>query len=195
VQPINNYGMKIAITGHTKGIGRQLTSTLIENGHEVLGFSRSNDYDIGDQTARDRIFSTLNDIDVFVNNAYDPVGQYQLLVGAVNMWEGTNKLIINVNSKSIYADVVLPEMKEYVDSKKKQLDFILQRRLTASPQILNITLGLVDTEMAEIFDAKKISPTDLAKLLTHLIELKDKIYVQDMMIDVPNQSWNNIKLK
>lgn len=187
--------MKIAITGHTKGIGRQLTSALIENGHEVLGFSRSNDYDIGDQTVRDRIFSTLNDIDVFVNNAYDPVGQYQLLVGAVNMWEGTNKLIINVNSKSIYADVVLPEMKEYVDSKKKQLDFILQRRLTASPQILNITLGLVDTEMAEIFDAKKISPEDLARLLTHLIELKDKIYVQDMMIDVPNQSWNNIKLK
>lgn len=187
--------MKIAITGYTKGIGKQLTSALIERGHEVIGFGRSNGYDIGDQVIRDRIFSTLNDVDVFVNNAYDPVGQFQLLVGAVNMWEGTNKLIININSKSIYADLVLPEMQEYVNLKKKQLDFIMERKLKASPQILNVTLGLVDTEMAEIFEAKKILPEDLASLLTYLIEIKDKIYVQDIMIDVPNQSWNNIKLK
>ena len=56
--------MKIAITGHTKGIGKACADVFSE--HEVIGFSRSNGFDI---QAIEPILDSSNDCDVFINNA------------------------------------------------------------------------------------------------------------------------------
>ena len=58
--------MKIAITGHTNGIGKACYDLLSQE-HQVIGFSRSSDYDINDPES---IFSSAKDSDVFINNAY-----------------------------------------------------------------------------------------------------------------------------
>ena len=62
--------MKVAITGHTNGIGLGLHNYFVEKGHEVLGFSRSNGYTMPE--ANDRILSQIIDCDLFVNNS-EPV--------------------------------------------------------------------------------------------------------------------------
>lgn len=184
--------MKIAITGHTNGIGQSIANILELKGHEVFGYSISKAYDIGDLSVRDEILNKLDDVDVFINNAYHPTGQFDLLESALNKWAGTNKLIVNVNSKSIYADYVLPSMQEYVEAKQKQTNLINSKRLQSRPQILNVILGLVDTRMSKIFDAKKLNIQSVSELIVSMIELQDTIYVQEIMLDVPDQDWAEI---
>lgn len=185
--------MKIVITGHTKGIGKSLERQLDLNGHWVLGFSRSTGHDIGTASGREQILAAMDDADVLVNNAYHATGQFELLKAATEKWKDTTKLIVNINSKAVDADVVLPNMIEYVEAKKKQLEFMAERRLQARPQLLNVVLGLVDTDMASVFAAKKVSPAHIASMLAILIDYKDTIYVQDITLDVPGQNWTDIK--
>ena len=60
--------MKIAITGHTSGIGKALYDIYSEE-NEVLGFSRSNAYDIKYDISIEKIVQGSLDCDVFINNA------------------------------------------------------------------------------------------------------------------------------
>lgn len=59
--------MKIAITGHSKGIGKELYN-IFDSDHQVEGFSRSNGFDIA--THHKLIARSVKDCDVFVNNAW-----------------------------------------------------------------------------------------------------------------------------
>ena len=187
--------MKIAITGHTKGIGKALYTTLSKRGHEVYGYSRSNGYDISDPTVRNLILTEIKTFDVFINNAYSATAQYTLLKESIDSWDGEKKIIINVGSKSIYADTFPNFMKPYIEDKKKQDELLRQRKLKARPHTLNLILGLVNTQMSDMLAADKLAPEHVAELLANLLELKDQIYVQELMIDVPFQDWDNIRTK
>ena len=187
--------MKIGITGHTKGIGLACYNELLMRGHEVVGYSTSNNFDISKTSVREQILSELKNFDVFINNAYNPKNQYELLKRAIELWNGKQKLIVNVGSKSIYADVVPGPMEEYVKDKQEQNLLIEQRKLKANPQIMNLILGIVDTKMSYSLSAKKLDPIDVAKLIVDAIELKDKIYIQTLTLDVPSQDWDYIKYK
>lgn len=185
--------MKVAITGHTQGIGKAIFDELSKRSYQVHGYSRSNGWNISLQEIRTQIVNETLDFDVFINNAYYPMAQFELLKLLVNQWQGTKKLIVNVGSKSIYADVIPSFMQDYVKDKRAQLEFINTRRLQAQPQILNLTLGLVDTQMSENLSAKKLAAADIASTLIDLVEIKDRIYVQELMLDVPFQDWKDIR--
>lgn len=185
--------MKVAITGHTRGIGKAIFDELSKRSYQVHGYSRSNGWNISLQEIRTQIVNETLDFDVFINNAYYPMAQFELLKLLVNQWQGTKKLIVNVGSKSIYADVIPSFMQDYVKDKRAQLEFINTRRLQAQPQILNLTLGLVDTQMSENLSAKKLAAADIASTLIDLVEIKDRIYVQELMLDVPFQDWKDIR--
>ena len=76
--------MKIGITGHTKGIGKSLYNYFVKNNYDVIGFSRSNGYDIN--LDQDLIIDQLRNCDVFINNASSKDSQLQLL-------KKTNKIV------------------------------------------------------------------------------------------------------
>ena len=61
--------MKYVITGHTRGIGKKCADLFTADGHEVIGFSRENGYDIRDPEQRKQILEQSVDADVFINNA------------------------------------------------------------------------------------------------------------------------------
>jgi hypothetical protein len=86
--------MKFAITGHTYGIGRGLFDRV-----GGVGISRSNGYDITNQSDLKRIKAACDDCDVFINNAYDGFGQSQVLLYLFREWYNTDKIIINVGSR------------------------------------------------------------------------------------------------
>lgn len=187
--------MKVIITGHTNGIGLALANELASRGHEIIGFSLANKNDISDPLIRDKILLHLNDADVFINNVYYPKVQTELLERALAFWEGRQKLIVNLGSKSIYADVIPLAMKDYVADKKQQNTLIENRKLKATPQVMNLILGLVDTSMSKALDGKKLNPADLAKFVCDAIELKDQMYIQNLTVDVPYQNWTDIRHK
>lgn len=185
--------MKVAITGHTQGIGKAIFDEMTKRSYQVHGYSRSNGWDISLQEIRTQIVNETSDFDVFINNAYYPIAQFELLRSLVGQWHGTKKLIVNVGSKSVYADVVPDFAQDYVKDKQKQHEFINSRRLQSRPQILNLTLGLVDTHMSSRFLAEKLSPAEVAVTLVNLLEIKDRISVQALMLDVPFQNWEDIQ--
>ena len=87
--------MKIAITGHTSGIGKALYNRCKEQSlprHEPIGFSRSNGYDINMLTKTLKQFHTrATDCDVFVNNAHDKFAQVDLLYALWEEWKDEKK--------------------------------------------------------------------------------------------------------
>ena len=57
---------KIAITGHTKGIGNGLHTYFSTQSVEVLGFSRTNNYDISNIDVIDKIIDETIDCEIFI---------------------------------------------------------------------------------------------------------------------------------
>jgi hypothetical protein len=183
----------IAITGHTKGIGKAICDTFKQHGYEVLGFSRSNGYDISLKESRQCILDQLSNVDVFINNAYTPQGQQDLLKELIELWEGRNKTIINLNSKTMLMPNPPEFLKDYAEDKRQQKDLIMSRVFKGFPHIINVTIGLVDTDMAKVFDSKKMDPAQLAKFVYHIIEIRNHLAIQDVLIEVPELDWVNIK--
>ena len=82
--------MRIAITGHSKGIGKSIFDTL-QQSHDCKGFSRSNGYDITD--ILDIIEKTLIYIDI-IDETFDTEKQNHMLsvVTQQLMFKGHTKI-------------------------------------------------------------------------------------------------------
>lgn len=107
--------MKIAITGHTKGIGKYLAHHL-----QATGFSRTNGYDI---TEPDKLVGSLLNYDVFINNTYHPTAQEDLFKRVFSLWKNTDKLIINMmNLGSLTTPNLKYSKNTYFSSKFKFLE-------------------------------------------------------------------------
>lgn len=96
--------MKIAITGHSQGIGKCLFQKMSPN---IIGFSRSNGYDINNKEDRRRIIQQSKDCDIFINNAESNFAQTYMLIDLFKEWKDTDKTIINVGSR--ISEIKLPE--------------------------------------------------------------------------------------
>jgi nucleoside-diphosphate-sugar epimerase len=87
--------MKIAVTGHTAGIGRALTEEYLLGGHEVVGLSRREGNNIRNTP---KICDQIEPCDVFVNNAQAGYAQTELLFEMARRWTNTKKHIIVIST-------------------------------------------------------------------------------------------------
>lgn len=137
--------MKVAITGHTKGIGKSLYDALTDGGHEVLGFSRSNGYDIYYYSHQKRIIEESVDCDLFINNAWNGFHQVEIFEWIYKEWQDEQKTIVNVNSRARWGKSDSPDV--YRTSKrelaKKANSAVLLDRCC---RIINVSPGYVYTE-------------------------------------------------
>lgn len=79
--------MKIAITGHKRGIGKAFAKQLSSRGHEIVGISRSDGENIR------RIVHTASIIepcDMFINNAISMYAQTELLFEVWHRWQSSD---------------------------------------------------------------------------------------------------------
>lgn len=193
--------MKVAITGHTRGIGKSLLEKFTAHNYEVVGFSNSTGFDIGDPITIKEILDFSLDCDIFINNAYHPTGQTLLLKEFMYAWKGTNKIIVNISSKSI----LIPEgfkkdmpwlsqnfMDTYVQAKQEQGNILKNKMFDNKPQTLNVITGIVDTDMANIFVCNKLKSAEVAELIYDLTQYSGRISIQEIIIDVPGLNWNDI---
>ena len=60
--------MKVVITGHTSGLGLAVYNYFKEQGHDVIGYSRSTGHTLPD--AFDTVVVAARNADIFVNNAF-----------------------------------------------------------------------------------------------------------------------------
>ena len=88
--------MKIAITGHSAGIGLALSKVYEERGHQIVGLSRRNGNNIRNLP---KILTPIRDCDMLINNAQSGFGQVELLFAVWDMWQNEkNKTIINIST-------------------------------------------------------------------------------------------------
>lgn len=87
--------MKIAITGHTAGIGQALAQKYKSFGHEIVGLSKRDGHNI---RVIPKICDQIEPCDIFVNNAQAGYAQTELLFEMANRWQGTNKHIIVIST-------------------------------------------------------------------------------------------------
>lgn len=186
--------MKIGITGHTHGIGKAAYDLLESRGHTVKGFSRQNGFNIDNVYARKEILKEVEDFDVFINNAFSP-NQTTMLQEMIELWDGQDKSIINIGSKITMMPFVIPGQESYVAEKKKQEQIIKDRLPHPFPQITNLVVGLTDTRMVANWEGCKLDPNYLAKVMEFIIENRDFVELQTIVVDVPKQRLTEIKIK
>lgn len=87
--------MKIAITGHTAGIGKALAEQYENLGHTIVGLSKRNGYNI---RVTPKIADLVEPCDVFVNNAQAGYAQTDLLFEMAQRWQGTSKRIVVIST-------------------------------------------------------------------------------------------------
>ena len=90
--------MKIAITGHRKGIGQAFAEQLSARGHEIVGISRSDGENIR-RTAHTA--SLIAPCDMLINNAISFYAQTELLFEVWHRWQPSNEVhhIWNISTR------------------------------------------------------------------------------------------------
>lgn len=185
--------MKIAVTGHTSGIGKTIYD-LLGNENQVVGYSLDNGYDISKEHSRLEIITACKDVDVFINNAYHTTGQLDILKKLLVMWQGQNKIIINIGSKVIFYKAADENVDaDYIASKKKLQDVVTKNR-EGLPKLCNVIVGWSDTEMAKHITYPKVSTLEVANFVKYTIENRTSIWIQEAVICSPDCSPDTVKL-
>lgn len=139
--------MKVAITGHSRGIGKALYDTL-SNDHSCTGFSRSNGFDIVEQ--QDLIVRAVLKCDVFVNNAYRGIEQVNILNKVWHFWKSDpGKTIVNISSMSKYPGISgnVSGYSAHKAALSHQAFMLMFSDNTRRCRMINVNPGYVATDM------------------------------------------------
>jgi nucleoside-diphosphate-sugar epimerase len=105
--------MKIAVTGHSAGIGQALAQEYQKRGHEIVGLSKRYGANIRNIS---KIADQIEPCDMFINNAQAGFAQTELLFEMAKRWQNTRKHIVSISSMMTQSPVCpLPgtDMTEY----------------------------------------------------------------------------------
>lgn len=181
--------MKIALTGHTAGIGKALADWLINHGHQVQGFSRSNGYDINDDATLERILSESSDADIFINNAYAEFQQTKLLYMFHKLWKDQHKSIINIASartqRYTYDHFQRASTPDYYVSSKVSLDYGCRELWNYSswPRVMLVKPCGVNTAwLAGHPSPNLVSPDNMADIICSAI-FETRCRVQELNLE------------
>ena len=137
--------MKIAITGHSAGIGQALSKLYEADGHEIVGLSRRNGYNI---RSLPKVAGMVEPCDMFINNAQVGFAQTELLFEIWRQWRGQQKYIVNISTQM--TDFLLPpkeEWDEYIIQKKAlELTTQLLEQRSEWPRLLLVRPGAIATQ-------------------------------------------------
>ena len=182
--------MKIAITGHTSGIGKGILE-YYSGEHEVIGFSLENGYNINDYS---RILEETKDCDIFINNAYSHYTQSEIVSEWAKVHSNDKHLIISTSSIAaeplLEIEKMFPHLKPYGDEKyainKASWNVNHSESLCKSSVIMP---GVVETSFYNPYDTEEQNGVEL---YNRVMETNSIITVDDLVktIDFIIQSWN-----
>lgn len=169
---------KIAIIGHTKGIGKAIADLYKNKNYQVIGMSSSNGYDL--ESSQLEIMEQLDDCRLIVLNAYVGSGQMTLLKRIYGKFVFQDKKVAVITSTSGTPigedeDLQNAEYISYCKNKKNLIDYIeqLQQELLNKPlSVYDICPDVVDTDMTKGLwkDLPKLKAVEVAEAVRYCFE-------------------------
>jgi short-subunit dehydrogenase len=169
---------KIAIIGHTKGIGKAIADLYRKKNYTVVGLSSSNGYDL--QCSQVEIMEQLDDCQLIVLNAYVGRGQMTLLKRIYGKFVFKDKKVAVITSTSgtpigMDEDLQNTEYTDYCENKKNLIDYIeeLQQELLNKPlSVYDVCPDVVDTDMTKGLweDLPKLRANEVAEAVRYCFE-------------------------
>ena len=146
---------KIAITGHTKGIGKAIADLYSKKNYEVVGLSRSNGYDMSSD--QDKMLEVMAKCNLIVLNAYAGRTQLEMLKKIYSAFHHQPKKVVVITSTSgteqgVDQDFNNEAYKEYCKNKKELIGYVsdLQEDLFyKAMSVYDVCPDVVDTEMTK----------------------------------------------
>jgi len=174
--------MKIALTGHSKGIGAAVFKDLTAKNHEVFGYSRSNGWDIKNT---DRIADEIAVADCFINNAHSfqyGWAQTELLRKVWLLWKDSpSKTIITIGSYS--TEFTQRQDQPYAIHKHALDQTVKQLRASATyPHMVNIRPSWVDVPRVAGYNYPKIDTQAIVDVINFILDNNASFRVYDISL-------------
>ena len=173
-----NKKNKIAIVGHTRGIGKAIADLYRKKNYTVVGLSSSNGYDL--HCSQVEIMEQLDDCQLIVLNAYVGKGQMNLLKRIYGRFVFEDKKVVVITSTSGTPigedeDLQNPEYIDFCENKKNLIGYIeeLQQELLNKPlSVYDICPDVVDTDMTKGLwvDLPKLTADEVAEAVRYCFE-------------------------
>ena len=181
--------MRIAITGHSAGIGQALATIYQSQGHEIVGLSRRNGYNI---RSTPKVVEQIKDCDMLINNAQVGFAQTELLFAVYKEWQGIEgKKIINISTLMTaepFSSIPGIEMMEYYVQKKALEEAISQlRALHTWPKLCLVKPGAVATQPGQASPQPYADVTEWAVGLINIIHAGPNLEVEEISLGVNYQ--------
>lgn len=160
--------MKIAITGHKRGIGKAFTKHLTEIGHDIIGISRTDGENIR-RTAHTA--SIIEPCDMFINNATSMYAQTELLFEVWHRWRDVKEAhyIWNISTRVCERNEDRPinglTMRQSMEYRNQKMALELaHNQLLAQPSKIDLRLIRPGSVKTQTFgDPTSISAEDYVK--------------------------------
>lgn len=177
---------KIAITGHSAGIGQALASLYQQKNYEVVGLSRRNGFNI---KYIPKILNEIADCDIFINNAQSGFAQTELLFSVYEKWKGvSNKKIINISTMMTSLPVSpIPgyHLLQYHTQKIALEEAIRQlRNLSDWPKICLVKPGAIGTQPGQTTPRPYADVNSWAKRLVDILDSGPDLEVEEIGLGV-----------
>lgn len=163
--------MKVAITGHTGGLGTELTKQYTEKNYQVVGFSKSNGFNLNSSVLFKQVVEQAAECDIVINNA-DGAFQRDLFVSLLQH-NKTCKVIVNISS---FASRWGPARASLYASDKAALDSITYSHQTFGPRwpaALLIRPSYFTGKRSMTKPQPHVEVTDVARII---IDVADKAF-------------------
>ena len=167
-------GTKVAVTGHTSGIGKEIYEYCQFHGALVKGYSRSNGFDLKEGTGDTIINAILrDDPEIVFNHAWYPRAQNKILKILHTQWVDREKVIINTGSATCYYSIGASiyesdkaELRDYCIAKATDYPYKNKCRLH------NVSMGWTNSKILDgVEDGEYfIDPYEAALVLINLAQ-------------------------
>jgi len=173
---------KIAVIGHTKGIGKAICDLYKKKKYQVVGMSKSNGFDIiHDQ---EKILENIEDCSLVVLNAHADRGQLNLLKNIYGRHAFDRmKVVVITSTSGLEEDPDYNQFKiwdkfqyvQYCEIKKELIGYIneLQDELFSKPlSVYDVCPDVVDTDMTKGLweDLPKLTAQEVAEAVRYCFE-------------------------
>lgn len=171
--------MRIVITGHTSGLGKELYDRLSKD-HEILGLSRESGHDL----SLDLCPFLVDNFDVYINNAYYGYAQTELLYQIFDRNKYKDCIIINIGSVS--ADGNRDTVNEYAIHKAALEKACSQLQLIDTEcRVVHVKLGRMNTPMTDHrSEYPRMDPSYIAGTIEWIINQPKDILVKNLTLDI-----------